>query len=186
MDLRYVIMGGKMKKVWISIVVAIIFLAGCMVRTYTVEKPRIDTDIEGNRGYLTGAPATEPPENKFGKTRKISVFEIEFPERGKARTAGSETAAPPEKETVSQQAEDLYTEYGSNEDVAYVEEITIEGPQQESEQYVVQKYDTLQKISYKFYGTTKKWKYLYNVNKNVIKNPDKLYPGMKLTIPYLD
>lgn len=176
-----------MKNVWIVITVAIVFLVGCMtVRTYTVEKPRTDTGIEGNRGYLTGGPSDEPPKNKFGDTRKISVFEIELEDRAKGTSTVQEPVEA-EDEMVMETEDESFFDYDDSEDVAYVEEITIAEPEEpEAQQYIVQKYDTLQKISYKFYGTTKKWKYLYNMNKSVIKNPDKLYPGMKLSIPSLD
>jgi nucleoid-associated protein YgaU len=34
------------------------------------------------------------------------------------------------------------------------------------------------------YGTTRQWRKIYNANKGAIKGgPDKIKPGMKLTIP---
>jgi len=50
--------------------------------------------------------------------------------------------------------------------------------------YVVRKGDTLQKISKKFFGTTKKWRAIYKANRKALaKGPDKIHPGMKLVIP---
>lgn len=49
--------------------------------------------------------------------------------------------------------------------------------------YTVKKGDTLQKISQRFYGTTKQWNKIYQANKRAIKDPDKLTIGTKLTIP---
>jgi nucleoid-associated protein YgaU len=49
--------------------------------------------------------------------------------------------------------------------------------------YVVKKGDTLQKISEKFYQTTKNWRRICDANKKVIKNCDDLEPGTKLVIP---
>jgi len=50
--------------------------------------------------------------------------------------------------------------------------------------YVVRKGDTLQKISRKFYGTTRKWRRLYEANRDVLtQGPDKLQVGMRLVIP---
>jgi nucleoid-associated protein YgaU len=51
--------------------------------------------------------------------------------------------------------------------------------------YTVQKDDTLQKISKKFFGTYSKWYKLYKANKDKIKNPNVLVPGTVLTIPAL-
>lgn len=50
--------------------------------------------------------------------------------------------------------------------------------------YVVAKGDTLQKISKKFYGTTKNWKKIYEANRKTLKDgPDQLTVGTKLIIP---
>lgn len=49
--------------------------------------------------------------------------------------------------------------------------------------YTVKKGDTLQEISQKYYGTTKKYQKIYQANKSKIKDPNKLTVGMKLTIP---
>ena len=49
--------------------------------------------------------------------------------------------------------------------------------------YEVQKGDTLQEISQKFYGTTTKWKKIANANKGAIKDPNKLVVGTKIQIP---
>jgi nucleoid-associated protein YgaU len=51
--------------------------------------------------------------------------------------------------------------------------------------YTVQKDDTLQKISKKIYGSYGKWYKIYEANKDKIKNPNILKPGMVLTIPSL-
>ena len=57
-------------------------------------------------------------------------------------------------------------------------------PKKAARTYVVRKGDTLQKISNKYYGTTKKWRRIYKANlKTLAKGPDKIQPGMKLVIP---
>lgn len=50
-------------------------------------------------------------------------------------------------------------------------------------EYVVQKGDTLSGIAQKEYGGAHRWKYLYELNKNRIKNPNKLEVGQKIIIP---
>jgi len=49
--------------------------------------------------------------------------------------------------------------------------------------YTVKRGDTLQKISYKLYGTTKRWKKLYEVNKEILKSPDMIKQGQRLVLP---
>lgn len=72
------------------------------------------------------------------------------------------------------------------EEGKYLEEKqeTLEGEIQVStKEYVVQKGDTLSGIAKKEYGKPYRWKYLYQLNKGKIKNPDKLKPGLKIIIP---
>jgi nucleoid-associated protein YgaU len=48
------------------------------------------------------------------------------------------------------------------------------------EVYEIKKGDSLSKIA-KQYGTT--WQKIYEMNKDVIKNPDVIFPGHKIKIP---
>jgi len=49
--------------------------------------------------------------------------------------------------------------------------------------YTIQKGDTLSKISQKFYGTTKKWKSIYEANRDRINNINNLKVGTQIVIP---
>jgi nucleoid-associated protein YgaU len=51
------------------------------------------------------------------------------------------------------------------------------------QEYTIQKNDTLQKISQKFYGTTKKWNSIFQANKDRLKNANRLIPGKTIRIP---
>jgi len=166
-----------MKK--LCLLLSIIFIAGCMtVRTYEIEKPRTDTEIKGNRGVLMGTAEVQPKQSNLGPNRKISVIEVEL---GK-----------PE----AKQAKRVYVikpRSGAEEDLALIQDQEQEleindvelAVEEEYVLYTVSKSDTLQKISHKFYGTTRRWKSIYEANKNVLKSPDKLYPGTELRIPNL-
>ncbi len=157
----------------------LIMMSGCLVRSYTVEKPRVDTDVSGNRGYLAGAPAEEQTEIK--ETRPVTVFEFELgSHRPRKKKAVAEQPAAVEEEAVESYMEE---EVVLEEEVYPVIEETVESAE---ENYTVQENDTLQKISRKFYGTTKKYLQLYEYNKDVLKSPDRLYPGMGIKIPVLN
>ena len=47
--------------------------------------------------------------------------------------------------------------------------------------YVVQKGDTLGKIAKAYPGVS--WKQIFEANKDIIKNPDLIFPGQKFKIP---
>jgi nucleoid-associated protein YgaU len=49
--------------------------------------------------------------------------------------------------------------------------------------YTVVKGDSLSKIAKRFYGNAGQWKKIYEANKDMIKNPDLIYPGQTFKIP---
>jgi nucleoid-associated protein YgaU len=55
-----------------------------------------------------------------------------------------------------------------------------------SRTYVVVKGDSLSKIAKREYGDGNKWRRIYEANKNIIKDPDLIYPGQELRIPSAD
>jgi nucleoid-associated protein YgaU len=49
--------------------------------------------------------------------------------------------------------------------------------------YVVVKGDSLSKIAKREYGDANKWRTIHEANKDLIKDPDLIYPGQELKIP---
>ena len=52
-----------------------------------------------------------------------------------------------------------------------------------SKTYTVQTGDTLSKIAKEFYGNANKYQQIFEANKPMLKDPDKIYPGQVLRIP---
>jgi nucleoid-associated protein YgaU len=50
----------------------------------------------------------------------------------------------------------------------------------------VEKGDTLSKISKDAYGKAKFWKQIFEANRDVLKDPDKIFPGQVLKLPAID
>lgn len=60
----------------------------------------------------------------------------------------------------------------------------FEGVQEEKNNfYTIVKGDNFSKISKKFYGDSNKYNKISEANKEVIKDPDLIYPGQKIRIP---
>jgi uncharacterized protein YidB (DUF937 family) len=51
------------------------------------------------------------------------------------------------------------------------------------ETYTVVKGDSLSKIAKRVYGDAKKWRRIFEANRDQIENPDLIHPGQKLRIP---
>ena len=161
---------NKIKLVGFCVLTSSLALSGCVARTYNLTRDRVDQDISttsGNRGYIMGSAPAEPAERKT--TRTTRVFEIEL---GLAKP--SQAKCPAVMPMASGMEEPM---------VAQEIQQTDNTTAQSFESYTVGKNDTLQKISKKFYGTTKKWMKIYEANKDVLHSPDKLYAGQTLKIP---
>jgi nucleoid-associated protein YgaU len=49
--------------------------------------------------------------------------------------------------------------------------------------YVVKSGDSLSKISKAEYGDANAWNRIFEANKDILKDPNKIFPGQKLRIP---
>jgi nucleoid-associated protein YgaU len=49
--------------------------------------------------------------------------------------------------------------------------------------YTIAKGDSLSKIAKRFYGDARQWKKIHEANKDIIKNPDLIFPGQVIKIP---
>lgn len=60
---------------------------------------------------------------------------------------------------------------------------TQTNPKATNRTYTVVRGDTLWAIATRYYGNGSKYPRIYNANRNIIKNPNLIYPGQKLVIP---
>ena len=139
--------------------------SGCRTGTHMIQEPRVDLDLSGgNRGYLVGHP---PGDVAQKTTRQMVETEIEVPSRYKPRIGegqailNAEGAVEMPAPSAAADGEEAF------------------------ENYTVQKGDTLTGIAFKAYGHASRWRRIYEANRDVINNPDRLRPGMTLQIPRL-
>jgi nucleoid-associated protein YgaU len=179
----------------------IFFVAGCAsssqsgggikTRAYVADQERVDQTMEGgNFGYLAGTPKVVD-RSGVKKTRKVYVLEMtkeppELPEDDV--TTASEPAAsytPPVEDAPAEEPRGRRVELPSfdEESAATGAAVDESAPMGGGQEYVVEKNDTLQKISKKFYGTYSKWPQIYEANKTVITNPNRIKEGVVLQIP---
>lgn len=163
-----------MKKLFFTLILLVavsVILSGCVVRTYRKTQDRVDQNLsEGNRGYLMNTTAQIPDQDRR-MTRTTQVVEVEFYPAIKFDRK-SKVQGPAGTDQFDTEA-DYYVE----EDIDLVDVSVF------MQEYTVQKNDTLQKISQKFYGTTRKWSDIYQANQDILKGPDQIKPGQVLRIP---
>ena len=178
---------------WVGISVAVV---GCArAQTRVVDMPRVDQELQGNQGYLAGKPSAEAQARKT--TRQVIVTDVELATGQEIKDGirrhwpGKKQAQAPQK--VSQvtaparpaipmapaQPAEVEDEYEQAPSPAMeAAPVTVA-----STTYVVQKNDTLEKIAKKVYGNSSQWSKIYKANREIIKNPNRLYVGQKLAIP---
>jgi len=164
------------------------------VRGYIEDKKRVDQNMHGNAGYLMGTPKANEPTKS---TRKMFVIEVarkeEIPTGVKAKEREYQKSISPDllKEPVRRAQK---TPPSREPDIQLpsfddVENMKMEEKNEKSfnptsvVEYTVEKNDTLQKISKKFYDSFSKWPRIYELNKDVIKTPDRIQPGIVIKVP---
>ncbi len=80
--------------------------------------------------------------------------------------------------------EKLILAVGNVTGIATVDDrLTVVTPAPEADFYEVKSGDSLSKISKQFYGDPMKYQQIFEANKPMLKDPDKIYPGQMLRIP---
>jgi nucleoid-associated protein YgaU len=75
---------------------------------------------------------------------------------------------------------------GNNMGVRSVDDrINVVKPEPEATFYEVKSGDSLSKIAKEMYGDAKKYNLIFEANKPMLKDPDKIYPGQVLRVPPL-
>jgi nucleoid-associated protein YgaU len=74
---------------------------------------------------------------------------------------------------------------GNVKGVSEVKADGVSAPPQQApvEYYIIQKGNSLSAIAKRYYGNAKDYPRIFDANREVIKNPDLIYPGQKIRIP---
>ena len=153
---------------WVTFsVVGGFFVIGCRTAIRVAEVPRVDLELQGggNRGYLVGTP---PEAAAVKTTRQLVETTVEVPSFYKPKHTGA-----PVDLGQGGQLDTSLTEGTSTVD---------SGPY---DTYVVQKGESLWSIAAKpeIYGKATAWRRIFDANRNLLKSPDRVRPGMTLNIP---
>ena len=156
---------------------AAVMFSGCVsMKARLEDRARVDQEIPGQ------GPAAV-------KTRKVVVLEVV--EKGKS--TGETVVKMTETRTLDKAGQTTVVSESAETTVAHDSNFSFPGKTPEALtqtaatgvplEYKVEKDDTLQKIAKKFYGSYGQWTRIYDANKDVIKNPNFVKPGVTLKIP---
>ena len=170
-------------------ITAAVFLTGCSssgvsARSYVKVKERVDQEMTGgNYGYFQGTPVAADRSN-LAKTRNVYV--MEFTKETPQEDGSSVIVLPPRKVYESTpEPESTVSPQSKSVVLPSLDDVDTAAGQHEPKfvDYKIEKDDTLQKISKKFYDSYSKWTRIYDANKEAIKDPNHIKPGMTLRIP---
>jgi nucleoid-associated protein YgaU len=84
-------------------------------------------------------------------------------------------------------AEKIALAVGNVEGVAMVDnKLTVTDSKPEAQFHTVESGEYLSKIAKKYYGDSNKYNVIFEANKPMLSDPDKIYPGQVLRIPAID
>lgn len=122
-------------------------------------------------------PAAKIQEHIAEDNPGIDGLKVAYDEGGKVSISGTATSAEALEKAVLMA--------GNIEGVAAVDASGVTAPPAEGEVefYTIEKGDTLSAIAKKFYGKASEYPRIFEANREVIKDPDLIFPGQKIRIP---
>jgi nucleoid-associated protein YgaU len=128
------------------------------------------------------APAEQKPDQAQVLARTVELLEI--PVDDLAITVDGDTVSVSGTTPTQEAREKLVLVLGNTRGISRVDDrITVEKPEPESVFYTVVKGDTLSKIAKAQYGDPMKYPMIFEANRPMLEDPDKIYPGQVLRIP---
>ncbi len=150
--------------------------------SYGSDYSGIDVEVDGNKAVLTGHVGSVAVREKAvliaGNIDGIDKVDDRLTVNAAAVTP---TSSKPDFSNVSGGVSSTEAPIGAG--VAGGGLGSAGGGDWASKTYTVQSGDTLSKIAKEFYGNANKYHQIFEANKPMLKDPDKIYPGQVLRIP---
>jgi nucleoid-associated protein YgaU len=136
-------------------------------------------------GDAAAAPSSDPAVlSKRASALESEVKSLGLPVEDLKIKVADQTAYVKGKVPTRADAEKVCLACGNVAGIAKVEDrLDVTTPAPEAKYYTVVKGDTLSKISKEQYGDANKYQHIFEANKPMLSNPDKIYPGQVLRIP---
>jgi LysM repeat protein len=148
-------------------------------------------DFVANAGAALFGGSGEPDQERSAKLENhvrilgLDVKQLKVDVKGETATVSGEAASQAEREKV-------LLAVGNTRGIAKVDDkLTVAAPKAaeagpaapEARYHTVVKGDSLSKIAKEYYGDAMKYPVIFEANKPMLEDPDKIYPGQVLRIP---
>ena len=136
------------------------------------EKDAIDAQEEMNRELIKANKLT-----RFVLGLGLNVEDLKVQYKDGTATVRGRAATQADKEKV-------ILAVGNTEGVEQVDDqMDVGTPEAEAQMYTVKSGDSLSKIAKEHYGNAMEYPRIFEANKPMLSDPDKIYPGQVLRIP---
>lgn len=143
----------------------------------------------GEKLFGGDAAAAAPPTDEGVLSKRATTLEDRVRALGlaaddlKIKVAG-DTAVVKGKVATQEMREKIVLAVGNTVGIAKVDDrLEVASAEPEARYVTVQKGDTLSKISKEQYGDPNRYQKIFEANRPMLKDPDKIYPGQVLRIP---
>ena len=129
----------------------------------------------------TSTPQAEPDRAQI-LARSVELLEI--PVEKLEITVNDDTIVVSGTSPTQADREKLVLLLGNSRGISRVDDrLSVENPEPESAFHTVERGDTLSKIAAAHYGDAMKYPVIFEANRPMLEDPDKIYPGQVLRIP---
>lgn len=132
-------------------------------------------------------PAGPSPEDiaRFREGQlKNAALSLGIPIKDFAIALNDDTVAAYGEVNTQAEKEKVILALGNVEGICCVDDrMSVKNPEPEAKFYEVKSGDSLSKIAKEFYGDPMKYTAIFEANKPMLSDPDKIYPGQVLRIP---
>ncbi len=142
---------------------------------------------EAKEATAEKAAATAEANKKAAASIEETIHDLQLEAENLKVTIIGDTAKVTGKAKDQTTREKIILVTGNVEGIAQVDDqMDVDQREPESQFYTVVKGDNLSKIAKAHYGNAMKYPVIFEANKPMLKDPDKIYPGQVLRIPKVD
>lgn len=160
------------------------FIKNAGAKVLGIGKTEAEEAKDAKQASADKAAATAESNKKAAASIEETIHDLKLEAENLAITITGDTAKVTGKAKDQTTKEKIILVTGNIEGIAQVDDqMEVDKKEPEAQFYTVVKGDNLSKIAKEHYGNAMKYPVIFEANKPMLKDPDKIYPGQVLRIP---